>query len=90
LEHTALLLHTAVHWLIRGKVPVRLFELRAETFILMNEHKFNLAEKLNNSSWIQRLEYLADIFTKMNELNLSLQGTNTTIFNSSDKVTAMK
>lgn len=36
------------------------------------------------------LAYLADLFSKVNELNLSLQGANTTIFNLLDKVLSFK
>ena len=38
---------------------------------------------------MQRLAYLADIFAKLNELNLSLQGKNITVFSAHDKITAL-
>lgn len=38
--------------------------------------------------WLKQLSYLADIFDKMNELNSSLQGTNTTTVVVVDKINA--
>jgi len=34
----------------------------------------------NNEEWLSRLAYLADIFDKVNTLNMGLQGINMTIF----------
>ncbi|KAK9687320.1 hypothetical protein QE152_g36534 [Popillia japonica] len=36
--------------------------------------------------WLTKLAYLSDIFTKLNELNLRLQGQDTTIFTMQEKV----
>ncbi len=38
-----------------------------------------LATLFEDNNWIAQLTYLADIFTKLNELNLSLHGRDTTI-----------
>ncbi|VVC39621.1 Ribonuclease H-like domain,HAT, C-terminal dimerisation domain,Domain of unknown function DUF4371 [Cinara cedri] len=38
--------------------------------------------------WLSRLAYMADIFDRLNILNLSLQGSNTNMFYTSDKVNA--
>ncbi|GLV33255.1 hypothetical protein CBL_08423 [Carabus blaptoides fortunei] len=38
--HTTLLLHTKVRWLSRGKIVVRLSELRQELLVYFAEHKF--------------------------------------------------
>lgn len=37
-----------------------------------------------------KVAYLSDIFTSLNELNLHMQGRNTTIFQVNDKIEAMK
>jgi hypothetical protein len=78
-QHRALLLHTEIRWLSRGKVLVRLFELRQEISAYFMDHKFHLSDGLTNFSWLLRAAYLADLFTKLNEVTLSLQGKNVNI-----------
>ena len=37
-------------------------------------------EAVSNDSWLLKLCYLADLFEKLNELNLSFQGESTNVF----------
>ena len=42
-EHSSLLLHTEIRWLSRGKIVERVFELREELSIFLQEHNTDLA-----------------------------------------------
>lgn len=77
-EHQHFLFYTEVCWLSRGKVLQRLFELRDEVKLFLID-KLDLADYLCNSKFLATLAYLADIFEKLNSLNISLQGNMTTI-----------
>uniref|UniRef100_A0A8C1M8T8 C2H2-type domain-containing protein n=1 Tax=Cyprinus carpio TaxID=7962 RepID=A0A8C1M8T8_CYPCA len=85
-EHQQLLLHTDVRWLSKGKALQRLLELRNEVSAFLAEHSHPLVVMLENTDWVARLAYLADFFSKLNNLNLTLQGKDTHILNMYDKV----
>ncbi|XP_022908280.2 zinc finger BED domain-containing protein 5-like [Onthophagus taurus] len=87
-SHTQLLFHTDVRWLSRGKILSRLFELRQELFRVFLNDKFELKKCLHDSTWLSKLAYLADIFSILNGLNLSLQGKDISLFHVQDKVNA--
>jgi hypothetical protein len=67
-------------------VLFRLSELRQELSAYFLDHKFHLSERLTNFSWLLRVAYLADIFTELDEVTLSLQVKNVNIFNAKDKI----
>ena len=66
----------------------RFFELRDELKIVFIDHNFHLSDHLHNEEFLTRL-YLGDIFSRLNELNLGLQGLSATVFNLRDKIEAM-
>jgi hypothetical protein len=90
-DHQQLFLHTEVRWLSRSKVLSLLFELRDEirVFFIDMESPFALTECLNDNPWLAVLAYMADVFTHLNALNLSMQGGDITIFNVEVKIEAM-
>ncbi|XP_061589540.1 SCAN domain-containing protein 3-like [Cololabis saira] len=89
-DHIQLLYHSEVRWLSRGLVLNRLFELRNEVFSFLTEKKYHLAHHFANTKFTAKLAYLSDIFSLLNQLNISLQGRTSNIFVVPDKVQAFK
>ncbi|XP_076059502.1 protein FAM200A-like [Oratosquilla oratoria] len=78
-EHKRLLLYTEIRWLSRGKSLTRVFELREPLQRFLSEKKSPLAAHFSDKVWVAKLAYLCNIFSLLNELNLSLQGKMTTV-----------
>ena len=67
-----------------------MFELREPLQRFLSEKKSPLAAHFSDKVWVAILAYLCDIFSLLNELNLSLQGKMKTVFKLADKVAAFK
>jgi hypothetical protein len=89
-EHVNLPLHAEVRWISRGRVLTRLFELRHEIEIFLNQKHSDLAKYFHDKEWVAKLAYLADVFSLINELNSSLQGSMTTFFSLYNKIDIFK
>ena len=84
-EHTQVLLHTEVRWLFRGRILNRLFKLRIEVEMFCKKHT-PYSELFENVGWLAKLCYLAEIFDKLDELNVGLQGKGANILTMHDKI----
>ncbi|XP_036033567.1 zinc finger MYM-type protein 6 isoform X2 [Onychomys torridus] len=89
-EHVNLPLNAEVHWLSRGRILTRLFEMRHEIEILLNQKHSDLARYFHDKEWVAKLAYLADMFSLINKVNSGLQGTMATLFNLYNKVDIFK
>lgn len=85
-EHQHLLFHTEVRWLSRGNVLHRLFELKDELLVFLTSNDSPYIDLLSNAEWLVLLACLADIFDKLNSLNLTLQGKDKNILKVSDTI----
>ena len=86
-QHEALLYHTEVRWLSRGKVLNRVIELREAVQLVLEQKGSDLAIHFSNNTWVAPLCYLSDIYNELNKSNLSLQGTNKTLVDARQVVT---
>ena len=88
-DHSNLLYHTEVQWLSKGNLFKRVFTLRNELRdFFVQQKKEDLVEYLHED--VVSLAYLVDIFSRLNELNLSLQGQDKTIVNFIDALSAFQ
>ncbi|GFW65489.1 protein FAM200B [Trichonephila clavipes] len=86
--HSSLLFYCEARWLSRGKFLQRVYELRNEIIIFLEEENLPEAEKFRDGLFLMKLSYLVDIFEKLNILNLQLQGSNVHMFDTRDKINA--
>ena len=74
----------------RGNVVTRVQSLKEEvTEFFKRDNKtksLEFIQKLSDSQWLQKLAYLTDIFSRLNSLNLSLQGRFATVIDFMDKL----
>jgi hypothetical protein len=66
----------------------RLFELKTDVEIFLRDKKSPLSDYFKNNVWLAKLAYLSDVFSILNELNLSMQWPHINIFISYNKIDA--
>ena len=89
-QHEVLLYHTKVLWLSRGQVLKRLMELRKEVLFFLKEKQNLLSVQFDCKEFLYGLAYLADIFSHLNEVNLSIQGPDLTIIDVTERLQAFQ
>ena len=72
-EYQDVLYFTEVHWLSRGNVLKRFFELRAEVKDFMEKHGVAVPV-LSDPKWLMDLAFFVDITHELNVLNKKLEG----------------
>jgi len=87
-EHEVLLYYTEVRWLSKGQVMKRLYVLRVKISYFLIERQSSLSKHFDSIEFVHGLAYLTDIFSHLNELNISIQGKEVTIMDVSEKINA--
>ena len=69
-DHTCLLFHTEVRWLLRETMTRKVFELRNKLLEIYEKRNHNFKSDLANTEFLSRLVYLLDIFDIFNQINM--------------------
>ena len=71
-EHKNLFFYFNARWLSKGKVLLRVYELRNKISIFLKRENHALSTAFEDEVFLTQLAYLCDIFLKLNQLNISL------------------
>ena len=89
-EHNGLPFHSDIRWLSRGKVLERVANLRNEISTFLKEQKHEFVDRFSDDEWIAKLLFLADFFSRVNQLNSSMQGKEKKILDVSEGIETFK
>ncbi|KAF2345251.1 protein of unknown function DUF4371 [Trinorchestia longiramus] len=89
-EFEVLLYHSNIRWLSRRQVLNRVFAVRVELFLFLQEHQQCHANCFKNSEFILILVHLADIFAALNHLNHKMQGGGSNIIEAEENLKAFQ
>ncbi len=80
-----------VRWLSIGKVLAQLYEMKEGIMLFLKaEDNEKYADLFTDYDWRAKLAYLPDIFGHLNIINVSLQGSATTLLGATDKQCAFR
>ena len=90
-QHVGLLFYTRtkVRWLSRDKCLSRLYELKNKVEIFLRENKNNLLVQFHNEEFAMMLTCLANLFGRLKDMNLSLQGRDVTVSDVKEKLAGL-
>ena len=80
--------HTEIRWLSKGSMLNSVFELREEIVQVLISQNYYFVKDFESNDAMLRLAYLADIFSHLNETNLSMQGFGINIIICSEKLSS--
>ncbi|XP_040275822.1 protein ZBED8-like [Bufo bufo] len=89
-EFEVLLYHSNVRWLSRGQVLNRVFAVRVELALFLQEHQHCHADCFKDSEFILILAYMTDIFAALNHLNQQMQGGGVNIIEAEENLKAFQ
>lgn len=80
--------HSKVRWLSQGKVLVKILSLRRHIIDFFKENDKHC--ELSDPNFYRDVAFLCDVMSKQNELNISLQGRNKSIYDMWQKILAFR
>ena len=87
-DQTAVLFQNEARWHSRVEVLLRVLELRVEIRLFLEEERmYESASKYTDEHFLTKLAYLSDVFGKLNELTLQIQGKDKPLPHLADKIT---
>jgi len=88
-EYDSLLFHSSVRWLSKGNMLILLACLLPQVIeFLKIQHKQELKTNISDVIFQNRLAFLADTYSHLNELNRKLQDVGANILGLRDKIAA--
>ena len=78
--HLELLSRCEARWFSKGRFLNRLFELRQQVYIFLSDKHSPFADHYVGDCVCAKLAGLSNVFNQLNQLNLSMQGRNSSLF----------